>query len=85
VVGRDADHAAACIAFAAMLQPLRARFDNDRVPSRRFRLSDFRTTIVSVLKARDLRRLSLACFAFNGVQSVFMAYLVIYHHQEPRV
>ena len=70
--------AAACVAFAAMLQPLRARFDNDRVPSRRFRLSDFRTTIVSVLKARDLRRLSFACFAFNGVQSVFTAYFVIY-------
>jgi MFS family permease len=70
--------AAACVAFAAMLQPLRARFDNDRVPSRRFRLSDFQTTIASVLKARDLRRLSFACFAFNGVQSVFTAYFVIY-------
>jgi hypothetical protein len=33
--------AAACVAFAAMLQPLRARFDTDRVPSRRFRASDF--------------------------------------------
>src|SRR5256885_13348235 len=30
--------AAACVAGAAMLQPLRARFDDDRVPSRRFRL-----------------------------------------------
>src|SRR5271166_5434112 len=70
--------AAACVAFAAMLQPLRARFDNDRLPSRRFQLSDFRTTIASVLKARDLRRLSFACFAFNGVQSVFTAYFVIY-------
>src|SRR4051812_47062791 len=70
--------AAACVVFAAMLQPLRARFDNDRVPSRRFRLSDFRTTIASVLKARDLRRLSFACFAFNGVQSVFTAYFVTY-------
>src|SRR3954451_6013756 len=49
---------AACVAFAAMLQPLRARFDDDRVPSRRFRLSDFRTTIASVLKAPDLCRLS---------------------------
>src|SRR6185437_16678388 len=39
--------AAACVAAAAMLQPLRARFDNDRVPSRRFRLSDFRTTVAS--------------------------------------
>lgn len=33
--------AAACVAFAAMLQPLRARFDTDRVASRRFRVSDF--------------------------------------------
>src|SRR5271154_6851469 len=68
----------ACVAFAAMLQPLRARFDDDRVPSRRFRLSDFRTTIASVLKAPDLRRLSFARFAFNGVQSVFTAYFVTY-------
>src|SRR6202047_5414706 len=70
--------AAACVASAMMLQPLRARFDDDRVPSRRFRLSDFRTTIASVLQARDLRRLSFACFAFNGVQSVFTAYFVTY-------
>jgi MFS family permease len=70
--------AAACIAGAAMLQPLRARFDGDRVASRRFRLSDFRTTIASVLAARDLRGLSFACFAFNGIQSVFTAYFVTY-------
>jgi Major Facilitator Superfamily len=70
--------AVACVAGAAMLQPLRARFDDDRVPSRRFRLSDFRATIASVLKARDLRELSLACFAFNGIQSVFIAYFVTY-------
>jgi len=67
-----------CMAFAAMLQPLRARFDDDRVPSRRFRLSDFRTTIALVLKAPELRRLSFACFAFNGAQSVFTAYFVTY-------
>ena len=70
--------AAACVAGAAMLQPLRARFDDDRVPSRRFRLGDFRATIASVLTARDLRALSFACFAFNGVQSVFIAYFVTY-------
>jgi len=70
--------ATACVAFAAMLQPLRVRFDDDRVPSRRFRLSDFRTTIASVLKTPDLRGLSFACFAFNGVQSVFTAYFVTY-------
>src|SRR5215469_6031513 len=70
--------AMACVAFAAMLQPLRARFDDDRVTSRRFRLGDFRATIVSVLQTPDLRGLSLACFAFNGVQSVFTAYFVTY-------
>jgi hypothetical protein len=70
--------ATACVALAVMLQPLRARFDDDRVPSRRFRLSDFRVTIASVLKSPDLRGLSFACFAFNGVQSVFTTYFVTY-------
>jgi len=70
--------AAACVVFAAVLQPFRARFDDDRVPSRRFRLADFRTTIASVVKTPDLRGLSFACFAFNGVQSVFTAYFVTY-------
>jgi hypothetical protein len=70
--------AAACVIGAAMLQPLRARFDDDRVPSRRFRLSDFRATIASVVTARELRGLSFACFAFNGIQSVFTAYFVTY-------
>ena len=70
--------ATTCVMFAAMLQPLRVRFDDDRVSSRRFRLSDFRTTIASVVKTPDLRGLSFACFAFNGVQSVFTAYFVTY-------
>src|SRR5438270_13813771 len=61
-----------------MLLTLRARFGDYRVPSRSFRLSDFRSTIASVLKAPDLRRLSFACFAFNGIQSVFTAYFVTY-------
>jgi MFS family permease len=70
--------AAACVIGAAMLQPLRARFDDDRVPSRRFRLSDFPATIAAVMEARELRALSFACFAFNGIQSVFIAYFVTY-------
>lgn len=70
--------AAGCVACAALLQPLRARFDGDRVPSRRFRLSDFPATIASVLEGGDLRSLSFACFAFNGIQSVFVAYFVTY-------
>jgi MFS family permease len=70
--------AVACLTGAVILQPLRARFDDDRVPSRRFRLSDFPATIASVLQTHDLRGLSFACFAFNGVQSVFIAYFVTY-------
>jgi MFS family permease len=70
--------AAGCLGFAVMLQPLRREFDADRVPSRRFRLSDFGTTLTSVLATRDLRNLSFACFAFNGLQTVFTAYFVIY-------
>jgi hypothetical protein len=70
--------AAACVVGAVMLQPLRARFDTDRVPSQRFRLSDFPNTIASVMKTRELRALSFACFAFNGIQSVFTAYFVTY-------
>ena len=69
---------AACLAGAVVLQPLRARFDDDRVASRRFRLSDFRATIASVVTTSDLRNLSFACFAFNGIQSVFTAYFVTY-------
>jgi MFS family permease len=70
--------AAACVVGALLLQPLRARFDDDRLPSQRFRLSDLPATIASVVKARELRALSFACFAFNGIQSVFTAYFVTY-------
>jgi MFS family permease len=69
---------AACLAGAVALQPLRARFDDDRVASRRFRLSDFRRTIAAVVTTSELRYLSFACFAFNGIQSVFTAYFVTY-------
>ena len=66
-----------CLGFALMLQPLRREFDADRDPGRRFRLSDFATTLGAVVATPDLRHLSLACFAFNGLQTVFTAYFVI--------
>src|SRR5882672_3457215 len=46
--------AAACVVGALLLQPLRATFDDDRVPSQRFRVSDFKTTITSVMKTAEL-------------------------------
>jgi MFS family permease len=70
--------AAACAVLALVLQPLRRTFDTDRVPTRRFRLSDFRSTLTVVLATPGLRALSFACLAFNGVQAVFTAYFVTY-------
>jgi MFS family permease len=68
----------ACLAFALVLQPLRREFDSDRSPTRRFRMKDFGTTLGTVTATRDLRTLSMACFAFNGLQMVFTAYFIIY-------
>lgn len=70
--------AAACAVFILMLQPLRKRFDDDRVPTRTFQFSDFKTTLSSVLGTPALRRLSFACLAFNGLQAVVTAYFVVY-------
>jgi len=70
--------AAACAVLVLVLQPLREKFDDDRVPTRAFRLSDFRTTLAAVLATRRLRTLSYACLAFNGVQAVITAYFVTY-------
>ncbi|WP_431302831.1 MFS transporter [Sediminicoccus sp. BL-A-41-H5] len=67
-----------CLLFALLLQPTRREFDADRVPSRQFHLSDFKTTITSVLATAELRNLSFACFAFNGLQTVFTSYFIIY-------
>lgn len=70
--------AAACALFALMLQPLRGMFDDDRVATRMFRMSDFKTTLVSVIGSPALRTLSFACLAFNGLQTTMTAYFVVY-------
>jgi len=70
--------AAACAVFVLMLEPLRKIFDTDRVPTRTFRLSDFKGTLTSVLGTPGLRALSFACLAFNGIQATVTAYFVVY-------
>ena len=70
--------AAACAVFCLVLQPLCRVFDTDRVPTRTFRLSDFRATVMAVIATPNLRALSFACLAFNGLQAVVTAYFVIY-------
>ena len=70
--------AAACAVFALALQPLRRVFDDDRVPEQAIRLSDLRETLLIVLRIPALRGMSLACLTFNGLQSVIIAYFVVY-------
>lgn len=70
--------AAACVLYALLLQPVRGMFDADREPTRSFKMSDFQSTLASVIKTPNLRALSLACLAFNGVQATFTAYFVVY-------
>jgi predicted MFS family arabinose efflux permease len=70
--------AGTCWLFALLLQPLHGRLDTDPTRTHAIHLSDFRTTITRVLSVRELRGLSFACFAFNGIQAVFIAYFVTY-------
>lgn len=70
--------AAACLVSVFMLEPLREKFDTDRMATQSFHFSDFKATLTSVLGKRDLRSLSFACFAFNAVQTVVTTYFVIF-------
>jgi MFS family permease len=70
--------AGACWFFVLVLQPLHGRLDTEAVPTHPIRLADFVTTITGVLRVPELRALSFACFAFNGLQAVFIAYFVTY-------
>jgi hypothetical protein len=70
--------AAACLAFAVLLEPLRREFDADRAVGRPFRLADVGGTIAVATQGAELRDLSIACFAFNGLQIVFVGYFVTY-------
>lgn len=67
-----------CVALALALEPLRGRFDNDRQPAAPIGIKDVRATLRVVMRDPALRRLSLACFACNGLQSVFIAWFVTY-------
>jgi len=68
--------AGACWCFVLLLQPLHGRLDTEATPTHAIHWSDFRTTVTSVLAVPELRALSFACFAFNGLQAVFTAYFV---------
>ena len=67
-----------CLVFAVALQPLRATFDGDRMPGRGFKVSDLWLSGLVVSRSPALRNLAFACFAFNGLQTVFIGFFVIY-------
>lgn len=70
--------AGACVVFAIILEPLHKEFDSDRDKSRKFRLSDFKSTIKLAVGLREMRNLSIACFIFNGLQQTITTYFVVY-------
>jgi len=70
--------ASACVGFAIMLEPLHKEFDSAKDMTRKFRISDFKSTFMLAVGAPEIRNLSFACFIFNGLQQMFTTYFVVY-------
>ncbi|MEX2615646.1 MAG: MFS transporter [Alphaproteobacteria bacterium] len=70
--------AAACVVFAIMLEPLHKEFDSDKDMTRKFRFSDFKSTIMLAIGLPEMRSLSIACFIFNGLQQTVTTYFIVY-------
>jgi nitrate/nitrite transporter NarK len=85
VLATEAGWRTALLAIAALsaltavaLQPLRARFDVDRVPGTSLSPADIRANVASVLREPALRAMCLAMFSFVGLQSLFTGFFVLY-------
>ncbi len=68
----------ACCVFAILLQPIRSRFDNDRVPDQKLHWGDAFGTLTKVLRDPLLHPMAAAGFAFIGLQAVFTTFTVTY-------
>lgn len=68
----------ACCLFALVLQPIRERFDNDRVPDQELHWGDAGRTLRDVLRSPTLRPLAACGFSFIGLQAVFTTFTVTY-------
>jgi predicted MFS family arabinose efflux permease len=68
----------ACCLFGLLLQPIRARYDNDRVPNQPLHWGDAMGTLARVLRDASLRPMAAAGFAFIGLQAVFTTFTVTY-------
>ena len=63
---------------ALVLQPMRARFDTDRVPGTPLSPADIRANILSVLRHPALRVMCVSMFSFVGLQTLFTGFFVLY-------
>ena len=66
---------AMCLAFAFLLQPLRAEFDQYRSPSHRISMWAVAHTVRGVLGHRRLRELALYSVSWVGLQAIYGAFL----------
>jgi nitrate/nitrite transporter NarK len=70
--------AAVILAFAVILQPLRAEFDNARQPGRRVSPADAKATLKAVITDPGLREIAFAASTFVGLQVCFHSFFVTY-------
>ena len=70
--------AAACAVTALALQPLRPRFDTDRIAGHPLSPAAIRANLVAVLREPALRAMCVAMFSFVGLQSLFTGFFVLY-------
>lgn len=66
------------LSLALLLQPFRARFDDERHAGHRSFLADARATLKATTTDPRLRHLVLAAFAFTGLQALFDTFFVTY-------
>jgi fucose permease len=69
---------AICAVTALALQPLRRRFDTDRIADHPLSPAAIRANLVAVLREPALRAMCIAMFSFVGLQSLFTGFFVLY-------
>ena len=70
--------ASLCFLSVLALQPLRARFDVDRIAGQPLSPAAVRANVVGVLRDPALRTMCVAMFSFVGLQSLFTGFFVLY-------
>lgn len=67
---------AACLALAAAIQPVRARYDTGLKPDARVALASAFAPAAMVLRVPGLRAMCICSFVYGGVQIALVTYLV---------